>query len=236
MSELTQPNLESYTSSYTNGFPSFSVYTVSAENWQGGRDDRPGTYNDETKFEILFSISKSGEDDKEVAAIPCDEAISKYVGDSDPTADLIRVNFGEDIDKYVCPDAPSFSVYEKNFMSFNNGDYEELNFFLKYKDDAGPYDWADQTYINKVFHYPYYDGNSYRENGGYLLWTSEKSLYSYYDASGSSPQSITQALTKQAVKVYSNILYDFSAFFWLAGTKFDVFRPGQEDKSFYLPN
>lgn len=171
-----------------------------------------------------------------MAAIPCDEAISKYVGDSELTADLIRANFGEDIEKYVCPDTPSFSVYEKDFMTFDNGDYEELNFYVKYKGNASPVDWAHQTYINKVFHYPYYDGNSYRDNGGLLLWTSEKSLYSYYDASGSNPQSISQSLTKQAVKVYSNIIYDFSAFFWRAGTTFDVFRLGQEDMSYYLPN
>ena len=143
-----------------------------------------------TKFDIFFSISKSGEDDKEVAAIPCDEAISKYVGDSDARADLIRANFGDDIEKFVCLDAPSFNVYENDFMTFDSGEYEELNFYVKYKGNTSPVDWAYQTYINKVFHHPYYDGNYYRDNDGLLLWTSEKSMYSYYDASGSKPQSI----------------------------------------------
>ena len=57
--ELKTPNEEVYTSSYTSGFPSFSIYTVSAENWGGGRSNRPGTYNDKDKFDFYFTLTKT---------------------------------------------------------------------------------------------------------------------------------------------------------------------------------
>ena len=167
-------------------------------------------------------------------AIPCNLALQKYVDDHD-TANMIRGNYGDTLENFLCPDAASFSVYDKDFITFNSPDYQEIVFNVRYTKDDG-YDWADQTYINKVFSYPYYDGIAYRENGGRLLWSNDRQMYSYYDASGSRPHSITQSINKQAIKVFSCIMFETMGFYNLFGTAFDIFRPGQEDSSFYLPN
>ena len=58
-------------------------------------------------------------------AIPCNEAIEKYVEDP-VTAELIKGSFNSSIGDFVCPDASFFVVYEKYFLQINNPEYQEI--------------------------------------------------------------------------------------------------------------
>ena len=51
-------------------------------------------------------------------------------------------------------------------------------------------EYAKQSFIFKSYNYPYYDPVDYRESGGYLNWSNDNARYSYYDSSGTRPQTI----------------------------------------------
>ena len=98
---------------------------------------------------------------------------------------MIRGSFNSSIEYFVCPDAAVFLVYEKYFLDFNNPEYQEIEFYVKIKDEYKEKepDFASQTFIMSVFNFPYYDAEAYREYG-HLLWSKNYFTYSYHDATG----------------------------------------------------
>ena len=124
--QLKSGNTMSYKLTYEHGFPSFSVYTVLEENWDGKRGDIKSSYNDKGMFDIFFKVKKPETNEEvQLDAIPCNEAVEKYVEDP-VTAEMIRGSFNSSIEYFVCPDAAVFLVYEKYFLDFNNPEYQEI--------------------------------------------------------------------------------------------------------------
>ena len=117
-------------------------------------------------------------------AIPCNEALEKFMT-SDFDKQSIRENFGGDIDKFVCPDSPSFELWERVFLSYDDAHFNSIGFHVAVKE--GHEERARNTFIQMSFNFPYFDADDYRTNGGNLKWSNNDARYSYLDDSGTRP-------------------------------------------------
>ena len=119
MTQLEVPNSEMYTVSYENGFPSFSIYTVTSGSWLEPAN-MTGVYNDKTYFDFHFHVrvNEAGKEKLiEIDAIDCKEAIGR-VADEDQRKKMLK-NFGELADNFVCPDLTSYSLYTPDWIQLD---------------------------------------------------------------------------------------------------------------------
>ena len=98
-------------------------------------------------------------------------------------------NFGDSITNFVCPNITEYSLLEPNWLDFDKSYHSILNFHVEIRDSkaAASVALAKNTYILSAYMYPFYSPETYRENGGYLVWSNDVTRYSYYDATGSVP-------------------------------------------------
>ena len=80
MTQLDVPNKEIYSVSYENGFPSFSIYTLTSGSLLEP-SKMEGVYNDRTYFDFHFHVRRKNdsyeEELTEIDAIDCKEAIGR---------------------------------------------------------------------------------------------------------------------------------------------------------------
>ena len=168
-----------------------------------------------------------------IAAIPCLEAIGKYI-EEDIVRQQIIASYGPAIANYVCPDSPAVELWELSFLDFDSEFFKELKFYVAVR--PGYEDYAKQAYIHKSYAYPYYDPEEFRSNGGYLSWANDNARYSYYDQTGARAQSINQRVTLQLLTVFDCLIFDISSFYWLFGMHFTVYRTGAVQSLYELEN
>ena len=121
------PNIETYTIDYDQGFPSFAIYTASEDSLE---DIFTGDYNNSTIWEFGFKISPThSEDTVDVDAIPCYDAINKYITDKG-TRHIVLENFGSSVHNYVCPDLASYDLYKSQWLDFENLSFTRFTFWV----------------------------------------------------------------------------------------------------------
>ena len=98
------------------GFPSFSVFTpVSGSYYEP--DSLQGSYNNATIFHYSFQIQKTGNIMQMVDAIPCSEAIPRYMSDA-YDLEQVLANYGRTIGNFLCPDIAQFDLLISNWLDF----------------------------------------------------------------------------------------------------------------------
>ena len=129
--QLDSPNLTTYTIPYSEGFPSFSIYAPTSGDWTDP-SNLQGVYNDKDYFDFYF-VGAEGE--SQIDAIPCIDALNKYISDVDTVQD-ISLSYGSEqdgINFFVCPDKEDYPLYQQNWNQFGLTDTVSLSFVAKVK-------------------------------------------------------------------------------------------------------
>ena len=102
---------------FTQGFPSFSIFTPSNGTSLADPSTLIGTFNDSDYFDYGFIVSDENDINQKIDAIPCNDAIDQY-GLDDSQKFLIKQNYDHSFDYFLCPDLKSFKLFTENWLSF----------------------------------------------------------------------------------------------------------------------
>ena len=70
---------------------------------------------------FTYSFEIHGHEGKTtVDAIPCKSALHKYISDETHKQEILDL-YGKNIGRFVCPDIPSFEIWDKTFFLFTSG-------------------------------------------------------------------------------------------------------------------
>ena len=89
---------------YETGFPAFAIFNSYSSTIDGKY------YTDQEVYKFSFGLISTGEQIHSIDAIPCKEAIDKYVDDESVKAGILN-NFGSSIEYFLCPDTESYQIY-----------------------------------------------------------------------------------------------------------------------------
>ena len=77
-------------------------------------DGETSTMNDPSLFDFSF-VKTNDEALEPIGALPCSEMLAKYVQDEE-TRNAMLSEFLELEDTFLCPDTPSYELYQKGWI------------------------------------------------------------------------------------------------------------------------